>query len=133
VHLGNDTPARRQPYSITGEDPMLTVAKGSAPAEGQLALAVTWEAKEGEVEIVASILGQMADAVKAEPGTLMFWAHRSTENSRIFFLYELYTDEAALAAHQQTEWFKKLVLADALPRLVRRERMYVKPMQPQPA
>lgn len=108
---------------------MLTVAKGAAPAEGQLALAVTWEAKEGEAETVASILGRMAEAVKAEPGTLMFWVHRSRENDRIFFLYELYTGEDALAAHQQTEWFKTLVLGDALPRLVRRERMYVKPMR----
>ncbi len=112
---------------------MLTVAKGAAPAEGQLALAVTWEAKEGEAETIATILRQMADAVKAEPGTLVFWVHRSTENNRLFFLYELYTGEEALAAHQQTEWFKKLVLADALPRLARRERMYFKPMQPQAA
>ena len=112
---------------------MLTVAKGAAPAEGQLALAVTWEAKEGEAETIATILRQMADAVKAEPGTLVFWVHRSTENNRLFFLYELYTGEEALAAHQQTEWFKKLVLAEALPRLVRRERLYFKPMQPQAA
>jgi len=108
---------------------MLNVAKGAAPAEGQLALAVTWEAKDGEQDTIASVLTRMAEAVQAEPGTLMFWTHRSTENDRIFFLYELYTGEDALAAHQQTEWFKKLVLGEALPRLARRERMYFKPMR----
>ena len=112
---------------------MVAIPKSAAPAEGKLALAVTWEAKEGEADTIASILTRMAEAVKAEPGTLMFWVHRSTENDRLFFLYELYTGDEALAAHQQTDWFKTLVLADALPRLVRRERMYVRPLQPQSA
>jgi autoinducer 2-degrading protein len=108
---------------------MLDVTKSSVPAEGQLALAVTWEAKEGEADAVADVLRRMADAVKAEPGTLLFWPHRSPENDRVFFLYELYVDDAAFVAHQQTEWFKRLVLGEALPRLARRERVQFKPFQ----
>jgi quinol monooxygenase YgiN len=106
---------------------MPELVKGSAPADGQLALAVTWEAKEGEADAIADILRQMANAVKAEPGTLVFWVHRSATNDRLFFLYELYTGEAALAAHQQTEWFKALILGQALPKLVRRERVQFVP------
>ena len=106
---------------------MHELMKGSAPAEGRLALAVTWEAKEEEAETIADVLRRMAEAVKAEPGTLMFWPHRSKENDRVFFLYELYTDDAAFAAHQQTEWFKTLVLGQALPRLARRERLQFTP------
>ncbi len=109
-----------------------TLTQGSAPVAGRLALAVTWEAKEGEAEVVAEVLRRMADAVKAEPGTLLFWPHRSPENERVFFLYELYTDESAFQAHQQTDHFKSLVLGQAVPRLARRERVQLLPLQPDP-
>ena len=95
---------------------------------GSLALAVTWEAKPGEAESVADLLRQMAAAVAAaEPGTLMFRPHRSAANDHLFFLYELFADEAAFARHQETPHFKRLVLEQALPRLAKRERV---PLQP---
>jgi quinol monooxygenase YgiN len=109
------------------ETKMPELVKGSAPADGRLALAVTWEAKEGEADAVADILRRLASAVKAEPGTLLFWPHRSPSNDRVFFLYELYVDDAAFQAHQQTEHFKDLVLGQALPKLARRERVPLVP------
>jgi len=108
---------------------MLELMKSSVPADGQLALAATWEAKEGEAEAVADILRRMASAVKAEPGTLLFWPHRSSSNDRVFFLYELFADENAFQAHQQTEHFKSLVIGQALPKLARRERVQFMPLQ----
>ena len=108
---------------------MPELIKNSAPASGRLALAATWEAKEGEAEAVADILRSMARAVKSEPGTLLFWPHRSSANDHIFFLYELFADKAAFAAHQQTDHFKNLVLGQALPKLARRERVQFTPFQ----
>jgi len=108
---------------------MIELMKGSAPADGRLALAATWEAKEGESEAVADILRRMASAVKSEPGTLIFWPHRSSANDRVFFLYELFADDAAFAAHQQTEHFKTLVIGQALPKLARRERVQLMPFR----
>ena len=108
---------------------MLEFTKGSAPAGGRLALAATWEAKDGEAEAVADILRRMAIAVKSEPGTLLFWPHRSPSNDRLFFLYELFADEAAFAAHQQTDAFKTLVVGQALPKLARRERVQLTPFR----
>jgi len=108
---------------------MLTLTKGAAPAEGRLALAVKWEAKEGEGEAVADLLRRMAGAVASEPGTLLFWVHRSPANEREFFLYELFADDAAFAAHQQTEHFQTLVLGEALPKLVKRERVQFVPLR----
>jgi quinol monooxygenase YgiN len=110
------------------EKMMLEFTKGSAPAGGRLALAATWEAKDGEAEAVADILRRMAIAVKSEPGTLLFWPHRSSSNDHVFFLYELFADDAAFAAHQQTEHFKTLVLGQALPKLARRERVQFLPL-----
>jgi quinol monooxygenase YgiN len=108
---------------------MMELTKSAAPAAGRLALAATWEAKEGEGDAVAEILRRMADAVKAEPGTLLFWPHRSSANDRVFFLYELFADDAAFAAHQQTDAFKTLVVGQALPKLARRERVQLTPFQ----
>jgi quinol monooxygenase YgiN len=109
---------------------MLALTKSAAPAAGRIAVAVTWEAKEGEEEAIADVLRRMALAVCAEPGTLLFWPHRSPTNARAFFLYELFADDAAFAAHQQTEAFKTLILGEALPKLARRERVPFTPLQP---
>ena len=108
---------------------MMELMKAAAPAEGRLALAATWEAKEGEGDAVAEILRRMAEAVRSEPGTLLFWPHRSPANERLFFLYELFADDAAFAAHQQTEAFKTLVVGQALPKLARRERVQLTPFR----
>jgi quinol monooxygenase YgiN len=110
---------------------MPPLTKSSAPTEGRLALAVKWEAKEGEAEAVADVLRRMATAVETEPGTLLFWAHRSASNDREFFLYELFADNGAYAAHQETEHFKRLVVGQALAKLTKRERVQFVPLRPQ--
>jgi len=40
--------------------PPSMLTQGSAPATGRLALAVTWEAKEGEADTIAEVLRRMA-------------------------------------------------------------------------
>jgi quinol monooxygenase YgiN len=107
---------------------MPELAKTSVPAGGRLALAATWEAKDGEADAIADILRRMAVAVRSEPGTLLFWPHRSLSDERVFFLYELFADEASFAAHQQTAHFKTLVIGQALPKLARRERVQFAPL-----
>jgi len=108
---------------------MPELIKDSAPAHGKLALATTWEAKPGEAEAIADILQQMAQGANTEPDTLLFWPHRSVANDHVFFLYELFADDAAFAAHQQTDHFKKLVLGQALPKLAKRERLQFAPFR----
>jgi quinol monooxygenase YgiN len=110
---------------------IMTLTKSAAPAHGRLALAVKWEARDGEADAVADVLRRMAAAVKSEPGTLLFWPHRSPSNDREFFLYELFADDGAFAAHQETEHFKALVLGEALPKLAKRERVPFVPLQAQ--
>jgi quinol monooxygenase YgiN len=81
------------------------------------AVAVTWEAKEGEEERVGQLLEEITPLVRAEPGCLMYIAHRSAEDPRTFFIYEQYEDEAAFLAHRETEHFRELVLTEAVPLL----------------
>ena len=90
---------------------------------GGLAVSAIWEAKPGEEDTVAEILARLGQAARSEPGVKLFLVHRGTAEPRQFLFYELFEDEAAFAAHQQTAHFKALVLEQGLPRLVRRERV----------
>lgn len=100
----------------------------TSSASTPIALAVTWEAKPGKADAVAEILGRMTVATAGEPGTLMFRPHRSPENDHVFFLYELFADQAAFAAHQATPHFKELILGQGVPKLARRERLPFTPL-----
>jgi quinol monooxygenase YgiN len=85
-------------------------------------IAAQWNAKSGEEDAVLGLLWTMAEISRNEPGCLMFRVHRAVDDPRTFFLYEVYESQEALAAHSQTEHFKKHVLGDALNRLESRRR-----------
>jgi quinol monooxygenase YgiN len=108
---------------------MPTLANAKPPVTGTVALAVTWEARPGQADAVADVLDRMASAVRAgEPGTLLFRPHRSAENDHLFFLYELFVDQAAFETHQKTPHFQALILGEAVPKLARRERLPFTPL-----
>jgi quinol monooxygenase YgiN len=81
-----------------------------------------WEANPGEEDAVAAILSRFAPQAREEPGVESFVIHRSRSEPAKFFFYEVFKDEAAFAAHQQTTHFKKLVAGEALAKLAKRER-----------
>ena len=68
------------------------------------------------------IIERFLPQAQGEPGVLAFQIHQSLDDPGKFFFYEVFRDEAAFADHQQTEHFKALILAEALPRLAKRER-----------
>jgi quinol monooxygenase YgiN len=88
-----------------------------------LAVTAIWEAKPGEEEAVAGILAKLGAQAREEPGVKLFLLHRNLSNPAQFLFYELFADEAAFMAHQQTAHFKDLVLEQGLPRLTKRERV----------
>jgi quinol monooxygenase YgiN len=81
-----------------------------------------WETKPGEEEAVASILSRFAPQAREEPGVESFVIHRSRSAPEKFFFYEVFKDEAAFAAHQETAHFKTLIAGEALGKLAKRER-----------
>ena len=87
-----------------------------------LVVTAFWEAATGEEETVAAILSRFAPQARQEPGVVNFVIHRSRTEPSKFFFYEVFKDEAAFAAHQQTGHFKKLIAGEALPKLAKRER-----------
>jgi quinol monooxygenase YgiN len=85
-------------------------------------VAITIEAKEGQADAVGALLGGLVAPTLAEPGVKLFIPYRSPTNPLLFFLFELYVDEAGWRAHQETEHFKAAI-KELLPRVSRRERV----------
>jgi quinol monooxygenase YgiN len=87
-----------------------------------LVVTAFWEAKPGEAGTVLDIVKRFLPQAQREPGVRAFQIHQSLAEPEKFFFYEVFNDEAAFAAHQQTEHFKTLIQGQALPRLAARER-----------
>ena len=93
-----------------------------AVSGGGLLVVAQWEAKDGEAERVADILSRFLPEAQKEPGAEMFLISRGKENPAQFLFYELFRDEAAFKAHQESTHFKTFIAGQALPLLARRER-----------
>jgi quinol monooxygenase YgiN len=87
-----------------------------------LLVVAQWEAKEGQADKVADILSRFLPEAQREPGAHLFLISRSKENPGQFLFYELFQDEAAFKAHQESAHFKTYIQGQALSLLARRER-----------
>jgi quinol monooxygenase YgiN len=81
-----------------------------------------WETNPGEEDSVAAVLRQFLPQAQQEQGVKEFQIHQNVSKPREFFFYEVFTGEAAFAAHQQTAHFKRFILGEAIPKLAKRER-----------
>jgi quinol monooxygenase YgiN len=89
---------------------------------GGLLVVAQWEAKEGEADKVAAILDRFLPEAQREEGAKLFLISRGKENPAQFLFYELFRDEAAFKAHQESAHFKNYIAGQALPLLANRER-----------
>ena len=89
---------------------------------GGLLVVAQWEAKPGQADAVVDILHRFLPQAQSDPGIKLFLIGRGKDNPAQFLFYELFVDEAALADHQASEYFKTLVAGEALPLLSKRER-----------
>ena len=85
-------------------------------------VAILLEANDGDIDKVVDIQRWLTPLSMAEPGVKLFLPYQSPTNPALFFVFELYVDEAGWAAHQETEHFKKAI-PELLPLLKRRERL----------
>lgn len=100
-----------------------TKTVSEAVSGGGLLVVAQWEAKEGEADRVAEILSRFLPEAQKEPGAQLFLISRANDNPAQFLFYELFRDEAAFKAHQESAHFKSYIAGQALPLLARRERM----------
>jgi quinol monooxygenase YgiN len=89
---------------------------------GGLLVVAQWEAGEGNAERIAAILGKFLPEAQREAGVKLFLIGRGRENPAQFMFYELFRDEAAFKAHQDSAHFKTYIAGEALPLLAKRER-----------
>ena len=61
---------------------------------------------------------------RAEPGCRFYQPSRDPDDPNVFFFFEIYDDEAAYAAHGESEHFQRLGIGEAIPLLVDRERRF---------
>jgi len=92
-------------------------------------VAITLEAQEGEAEALAEILRVMTPPTMAEPGAKLFLPYRSPTDPSLFFIFELYVNEAAWGAHEATDHFK-IAIQGILPRVKKRQRIPFVPFLP---
>jgi len=77
-----------------------------------LVLLVTVRVKpEHLAEFLAAARHNAEHAVADEPGCLRFDIIQDREDTHLFRFYEVYKDDAALAAHRQTPHFKRYIEA----------------------
>ena len=79
-------------------------------------IAVKWTIKGGELDTVLAALRPLVEASRAEPGCLLYQAHRSPDDPNVIFLYEQYVDQAAYQAHADSEHFKTYAVGEIFPR-----------------
>jgi len=84
-------------------------------------LLVSIRVKPENVEAFMKKAGENAREARNEPGCRQFDVLVDPKDRTRVMLYEIYDDEKAFEAHQQTPHFKKYV-AEAVPLLAQRER-----------
>ncbi len=89
---------------------------------GGLLVVAQWEAKPGEADRIAAILDRFLPEAQREDGVKLFLISRAKDNPAQFLFYELFRDEAAFKAHQESAHFKTYIAGEALPLLAKRER-----------
>ena len=105
-----------------GQYAMSEKTLSDAVSGGGILIVAQWEAKEGAADKVADILHRFLPEAQNDPGTKLFLISRARENPAQFLFYELFVDEAALKAHQESAYFKTYIASQALPLLSKRER-----------
>ncbi len=71
-------------------------------------LAVTWMAKVGHENEVATLFGKLTEESRKEPGCLMYVVHRHKTEPRRFFIYEQYKQLPKIAERVEGNLFEPL-------------------------
>ena len=91
-------------------------------------VAIEIDSKPGEEAAVAQGLTALIEPTMAEPGVKLFQPYRSPTDQKVFFVFELYKDEAAWAEHKRTDHFRAFI-DEILPRIARRKRSSIRALR----
>jgi quinol monooxygenase YgiN len=94
-----------------------------------ICLAVTYIIKPGHEAEAINLLKIMTGLTRQEPGNLQYIAHRSPAQPNRFFLYEQYTDLAAVDSHRASSHFQQYVVGGLFNILENRTPEIYEPIQ----
>jgi quinol monooxygenase YgiN len=94
----------------------------------RLAFTVAWEVREDEIAAAREIIARFLPEARKEPGLEIVTVNQSTSDPSKFLFYEVFSNAAAFAVHQETPHFKTMILEEALPKLKHRERVQYTPL-----
>jgi quinol monooxygenase YgiN len=94
----------------------------------KVALIAKLTALPGQRGELAAALQASLDAVGAEAGTELYILHEDAADENILWMYELYTDQAALATHGSSEALKAVGVASRPFAAARPELIFLKPL-----
>lgn len=77
---------------------------------GAFGLVVRFELCDGHEDAFDALTTETVESIKAsEPGTLVYLTHTERESPGVRVFYELYRDEAAFQAHEETEHVRRFL------------------------
>ena len=76
--------------------------------------------RAGTENEVLSLVDELVDASRTEPGNLAFEVYRGVRNPETYVLLERYASNEALAAHRASPHFRRIVGEQLVPLLVDR-------------
>ncbi|MEN0053903.1 MAG: putative quinol monooxygenase [Mucilaginibacter sp.] len=86
-------------------------------SEQAITVFAEWRVREGQLNTVLNLLREVVQKSTAEDGNLLYNIHQSQTEANTLILFERYKDEAALAAHRNSEHFQTLVVGKIVPLL----------------
>lgn len=75
---------------------------------GKVSVIATLTVKDGKADSFPAAFDEFFRHVEDETGTEEYVLHRSTQNPNVFYMTELYADQAAFDAHAGSDAFAKL-------------------------
>lgn len=84
----------------------------------------TWTAEPGKEDVVLDAIQQLTPISRNEPGNRFYQAYQDPGSPNVFYLFEIYDDEDAYAAHGSSEHFQQYGHGQAIPVLLKRERAF---------
>lgn len=120
-NLATVIPAAAQSRPHSGEGALNQGTANAIERSGGSLVVALWEAKEGQADAVTAILRRFLPQAQGDPGVKLFLIARGKDNPSQFFFFELFVDDAAIAAHRASEYFKTMILGEAVPLLSKRE------------
>lgn len=86
-------------------------------SEQAITVFAEWRVKQGQLSTVLNLLTDVVQKSTAEEGNLLYNIHQSQAEANTLVLFERYKDEAALAAHRNSEHFQTMVVGKIVPLL----------------